>query len=973
MLLAFPVIAQECPPGDVELTNQEQVEQFKTDYPNCTKIDGTITIKGKTNINFSVIDLSPLLGLEEVGGDLIVSSTHVNSVVGLDSLQRVGGDLVLNFNRKLHSITALISLTEIEGDFKFDGSPDLESLSGLESLQSVGKSLKLDFLGITTLQGLDALTEIGESLFIGCRELRTLAGLDNLETLGGGIYIVGTPLNDITALGKLKTIPWTVTFKGTRLRNFRGLDSIKILHQMEVIWNDSLESFKGLENIASIKNMLSIDGNNELSHLHGLSSLTSVKQLNIVNNDALIDLTDLQINQITEGLVIEDNDALTHLGGLENLSAINTVSIQNNSSLQDLEGLTNLTQAGNINISDNPELDFCNIEMNCIALEQGGNIIIEKNGQFCRDLVVVSCTCETPDGTDCITCPEGSQSFRSQMDVEEFITQYPQCRYIDGDLTISGPVNNLDGLTILDSIDGSLSITNTEVITLDGLDNLQSIDGNLIIANNDTLKGITGLNALISVKDVSIHSNHNLSLISGFNSLQAIEFLEIARDDSLRHITGFNALTETRSLFLDSNEVLNDLSGFASIQCTGQLVIKDNANLETLNGLDALTEIGSERYKDEQWLYNEIRQNPKLRSMEGLTSLERVEGTFLIAWNDRLESLEGLNNLNYAGGLVIIENPGLTSLAGLVSLDTVHNREYPWWIEYDRWGMFVENNPELTEATLNSLDHVEGELHISLNPNLKSIEFNELSSIGGGLHINSNPEMIDISFNDLQKIGGGLFVARNFEIENLGGFSSLEEVGQTTVFFHPDDFWSINHSINIEWNEKLTNIDGLSGLNHALTGELHIRRNSSLESISGLRNITDFSRIFIAGNQSLTNCDYDNIIEEILSMSEQAFHSTTYSEIARNGTCCDSYQIILDRCILGLNDQLIVLPNPVSGYLQIEGVIEDEVDIYTLAGRRVFHSVGKDQYDLSSVQDGLYLLSIRKGNQITKRKMIIRQ
>ena len=58
-------------------------------------------------------------------------------------------------------------------------------------------------------------------------------------------------------------------------------------------------------------------------------------------------------------------------------------------------------------------------------------------------------------------------------------------------------INSLDGLETLLSIDGNLTISETNITNLDGLQNLTHVGGNVIIENNNLLSDFCGLYALI--------------------------------------------------------------------------------------------------------------------------------------------------------------------------------------------------------------------------------------------------------------------------------------------------------------------------------------------------------------------------------------------------------------------------------------------------------------------------------------------
>ena len=86
-------------------------------------------------------------------------------------------------------------------------------------------------------------------------------------------------------------------------------------------------------------------------------------------------------------------------------------------------------------------------------------------------------------------CLEQDVTFSSQEQIDNFKINYPGCKTIQGDVTISGNITNLNGLNVLSSIGGALSIKlNKRLTSLAGLENIDagSIDS-LFIYQNDSL------------------------------------------------------------------------------------------------------------------------------------------------------------------------------------------------------------------------------------------------------------------------------------------------------------------------------------------------------------------------------------------------------------------------------------------------------------------------------------------------------
>jgi hypothetical protein len=81
----------------------------------------------------------------------------------------------------------------------------------------------------------------------------------------------------------------------------------------------------------------------------------------------------------------------------------------------------------------------------------------------------------------------------SQDEVNAF-----DCDSVSGNLSIIGEVNNVDGLSMLTSVEGNLVISGAPALdNLDGLANLTSVGGDLTIAVNPALDNCQGIAPLL--------------------------------------------------------------------------------------------------------------------------------------------------------------------------------------------------------------------------------------------------------------------------------------------------------------------------------------------------------------------------------------------------------------------------------------------------------------------------------------------
>src|SRR5690606_5879813 len=124
-------------------------------------------------------------------------------------------------------------------------------------------------------------------------------------------------------------------------------------------------------------------------------------------------------------------------------------------------------------------------------------------------------------------CPTGDVSFDTQLDVVNFVANYPNCTHLPGNLNITGPDFSLQPLNNITSIGGDLTYTDN-ADNMSGLSNLTSIGGDLIFQTDynssyNLIVDINGLNNLQSVGgDLRITSNIWLTKITGLNNLENI-------------------------------------------------------------------------------------------------------------------------------------------------------------------------------------------------------------------------------------------------------------------------------------------------------------------------------------------------------------------------------------------------------------------------------------------------------------------
>ena len=328
-----------------------------------------------------------------------------------------------------------------------------------------------------------------------------------------------------------------------------------------------------------------------------------------------------------------------------------------------------------------------NVSISDIQIDMTNNRIVV--GTFGRGVWEADLPYITNNDTTFITssqsCLSEGITFNTQEQIDNFQTIYPDCSEIEGDVIISGSINNLDGLNVLTAFWGNLWIGDNPALTsLTGLENVTSIGGYLWIRNNDALTSLTGLDNVNSFGgDVWIGSNAALTSLTGLDSMTSVGGnLRIGYNDTLTNLTGLGKMTSIG----------------------GYLYIYENYNLISLTGLEGLTSIEGDF---------EIWNNDALISLTGLENVTSIGADLIIGYNHALVSLTELENVNSIGGrLVIVNNYALTGLTALEGLTSIGG--YLW----------ITNNDALSSLTgLDNIDAVSIDgLHIYNNIFLSTCE-----------------------------------------------------------------------------------------------------------------------------------------------------------------------------------------------------------------------------------------------------------
>jgi len=632
LILLFAIIigiqtiafSQPCLPEGISIHTQDEIDNFQINHPNCTEIEGNVLINGE-----GITNLYGLSMLTTVDGHLVIASTSLLTLTGLDNLVYVGGDFRLGANFNLTNLSGLENLVSINGSLEIARNHDLLNLSELENLTSINGRINIDWnMGLINLSGLDNIGSITDLRIInntsltncevqsicdyltspngvveiyrnaqGCDSppeianacgislpclpfgnyhFRNQAVIDNFQTdypncseLAGDVIIAGDNIANVDGLNIITSIEG-----GLRIWDCDFLTSLTGLQNLSFIggrfWisvNDNLPSLTGLEALTSIGGYLEIEHNNNLVNLSGLDSLTSLGgSLTIKTNSDLTNLTGLnKLTSIEGDLEIYSNDALVDITALDSL-----MSISGKLFIWDNNVLPSLTGLGNINTDSITDLTISeNPNLSTCEIQAICDYLVSPNGTVDISYNNSGCNSVTEIADSCgisLSClPYGNYYFFSQADIDNFQTYFPGCSELEGTVTISGE----------------------DITNLNGLNVLTSVGENLRIWENSQLISLIGLNSVTSIgQALSLQANDVLPNLLGLDNLNSIGgWLSIGGNPELISLMGLhNLIYGVGPLGIWDNDALTSLTGIDNIELgssVNYIEIYENDSLTT--------------------------------------------------------------------------------------------------------------------------------------------------------------------------------------------------------------------------------------------------------------------------------------------------------------------------------------------------------------------------------------------------------
>ncbi len=289
LLIPVFLIAQPCLPEGYTFNGQSEIDIFQVDFPNCTEIEGSVTIRGA-----DITNLNGLNVLTSIGGSLSIYENHMMSNLnGLDNLTAVGGYLLISNNNTLASLSGLGNLSSVNGFCNITNNALLTDLTGLDNLNQIGSLEISNNPELNSLNGLGNLVKIEGIVSVTDNAvLSDFSGLNKLDSIGSTFYITGNDkMTNLAGLNNLRTIGGDVDIPlNAALINFSGLDNLtSVGGHIWIVDNAALTSLKGFENLITIGGYLMLKYNTALTNIKAISNIeaTTIDSLLIIDNYSL--------------------------------------------------------------------------------------------------------------------------------------------------------------------------------------------------------------------------------------------------------------------------------------------------------------------------------------------------------------------------------------------------------------------------------------------------------------------------------------------------------------------------------------------------------------------------------------------------------------------------------------------------------------------------------------------------------------
>ncbi len=523
------------------------------------------------------------------------------------------------------------------------------------------------------------------------------------------------------------------------------------------------------------------------------------------NNSAIATLEPLSnLTTINGGLIIEGHfdSNVTDLYAFRNLTSVEKVSIQF-SNVVSFHNEINLNVRSILKISRCPEFtSFGNITLNSsmeeitlldLALVPAEEYDILNQVDTVEDIII--------SGTNVLSLgPEinihvlddfavSNNYSLNRIDGFSFDSIMTEFQIV-GCPELQGPINSMMDLIEVDffSFSGGNfikalppipSLRNVERLSLYGLTEMDDflILDNVIIEqklylfaiNVNSLEGIHLDTTTSMLQEITLASLKQISNLDGLKFPDVLSSLTLRDCDLLSNLTGINDVYYIKELELSSLPLVENLEGFKGLKFVDGLEIEDC----------------------------------EFKSLQGLEQLEGIQEHLILSENQKLENLNGPNNLERLGSPLFIWFDSKLEITGNPRLNSIHMLSNAISNIEE---LIIKDNPQLASCSIAPICQALSSSAITIDIENNMIGCNSTQEVLDSCRNNQILVFYDFDENNLRDIGekdlpiGRINVNDSYEIlpNNTNGNFSFFDAGQNAFMeYIPDENWDITGQSNI--------------------------------------------------------------------------------------------------------------------------------------------------------------------------------
>lgn len=675
------------------------------------------------------------------------------------------------------------------------------------------------------------------SFNLSSNNLETLYSLRDLQSIRD-LNLSNNNITSLSNLSKLNTVKGTLTLTNNNLSSLSGLDNLETANSIDL---------SGLT----------------LTNLSGLGGLTSLNSLNLTNTN-LSNLSGMD-SLIEIGTITLTGSNLSDLSGLDTVRTIGNLSIYENSSLESFSGANNLSAiTGTLNILKSDIDDFSGLEgvdVNIIQMgykEETMPVINDISGLSDSDVNVIRFSHNDAylfkpiikangDGKFCNDIRSGSVAFQES-------DRYRRS-YCYGSGCYSYRWESINDLNEYDLCE--LSSDDTEKgrdVWKDFLEN----------ACNESINNRSDFGGTLNCENKSLTASDLPTSGDPFTSSTALNLY----GNTLTDLTALKEVTTIGTLNAYS-------AGLTSINL-GSLTSAQNIKLQNndLLNVDSLQNITSVGYDID------LRSNPNLTGVYGLRNLTSVRYIYLDSrdYPVKLSSDTNLCSL-------------LASNSNKLQGASYYNICEPTQAELDmnaqNWIPFFNEKCRVRYSTGQQLK----DSNVTLQCQGMSLTASDFPSGGGdimdysnSLYLYSNPNMGDLTaFRDISGVYN--LYAYSTGITSLdmsslkrGRYMRLYSNNMTSFDF--SSLERVDYRLELQSN-NLSNVDTLSNLTY-VGDRIYLNSNPNLESVYGLRNLSNFSYLYLDSRNYSVKAPYASPLCSTLRSYSYKLQYASYSQVCES-------------------------------------------------------------------------------------------